>query len=410
MQASPKRFRRVLTAIVLTLAIMTGAIVPQSTVRAQFYDIFSGAPYEDLAGLQEAIQRHYQNTITAQLNIYVDIARFDTEANAAAGLETLNTYFIESFAAGSQFAFAPVEGPQLGNDTRAYYATVEEFGNRHEAALVQVQDGVYVYQVLALNWNQHVTEVAVDEAAVALLEAMIATPAGIGTPATDFEEAVSGTWEKFPEVGDEVPERYGILNASDTEWFEIEIATPEVADTPYGFSEDLVAIVERTYGTLDPATGEPVEGALRVNVQIAEVIDPANAGSAFSSAKAAFAEEMEAGGFTLESAEAGIIADEVTAWAGQAEIEGQQLNLALVLVRSGPYVILLAASNAEAEPDPLAFASALAQAVVDADAGPGLGEVDYDGASTGGIWDKLPATGNEVLGGLVAYEDWQYHP
>jgi hypothetical protein len=415
MQATPRRIRRVLWSIILVLAVIAGAIAPPGGASAQYYPTYSEAPYADLTGLQEAIQRHYQNTITAQLNIYADIARFDTEANAAAGFETLNAYYIGSFGtAASPLAFAPVDGPALGAETRAYHATVEEFGNRHEAAFVQVLDGAYVYQVMALNYNDHQVAIAVDEAAIALLEVIIVTPAGIGTPATDFERAVSGTWDKFPEVGDEVPERYGILNASDSGWLEIEIetATPEVADTPFGFSKDFVAIVDRTYGTLDPATGEPKEEGLRAFVQIAESVDPAGAEPAFTSAEAAYSGEFEAGGITLEPAEAGVTADEVTAWTSQTELEGQQLQVALVLVRSGPYVFLVGVTNtdAEAEPDPLTFASALAQAIVDASAESGPGELADDGASTGGIWDKLPATGDEVLGGLVAYADEQYHP
>jgi hypothetical protein len=244
-----------------------------------------------------------------------------------------------------------------------------------------------------------------------MLEEMIATPAGVSTPeATGDDEVLSGTWEKFPEVGDEVPERYGILNASDTEWFEIEIATPEVPDTPFGFSEDFVAIVQRSYGILDPDTGDPLDEGLGANVTIAEIADPAGAGSAFASTKATVHESLEAIGVTLEPVESGIAADEVVAWKGQGEIDGQQLQLALVLVRSGPYVLLVAASNTETDPDPLAFTSALAQAIVDRDATSGPGEHNYDGTSTGGIWDKLPATGDEVLGGLVAYDDQQIHP
>jgi hypothetical protein len=405
------RFRRVLTAIVLTLGIMTGAIIPPSAVGAQ--SLFEEAPYAELAGLQEAIQRSYSTSFTAELIIFADIARFDTETNAAAGFEALNAYYIEALAGVESLplAFAPVDGPALGAETRAYHATLEEGGNRKEAAFVQVLDGVFVYQVLTLNYNDQDTAVAVDEVAVALLEHMIATPAGASTPEiTGDDEALSGTWEKLPAWGDEVPGGYAFIDTTDNEWFEIEIATPEVADTPYGFSSDLVAMVEREYGTLDPATGDPVQGGLGAYVQIAEVVDPANAGSAFSSAEAAYTEYMQASGITVEPAETDIAADEVAAWEGQAEIEGQQLNVALVLVRSGAYVFLVTADSTEAEPDPLTFASTLAQAIVDADAASGPGEHDYDGTSTGGIWDKLPATGDEVLGGLVAHWDDQYVP
>jgi hypothetical protein len=416
MQASPSQFRHTLKAIALALALIAGAIVPPSTAGAQ--SLFEEAPYAELAGLQEAIQRSYTTSFTAELSMFADIARFDTEANAAAGLDALNTYYIEALATVESLplAFAPVDGPALGAETRAYHATFEEGGNRHEAAFVQVLDGVYVYQVLALNSNDQDTAVAVDEVAIALLEYMIATPAGASTPeATGDNEVPSGTWEKLPESGrgqEEPVVGYAFIDSTDSEWFEIEIeiATPEVADTPYGFSEDLVALVEREYDDFDPNTGDPVEGGLGAYVQIAEVADPANAGSAFSSAKAYWVGELEAGGISLEPVETGIAADEVAAWEGQAEIEGQLLNVAIVLVRSGPYVFLVTADNAEAEPDPLAFASTLAQVIVDTEATSGPGEHDYDGASTGGIWDKLPATGDEVLGGLVAHWDDQYVP
>ena len=62
-----------LLALVATLASLVGA---PSVVGAQYYDVYSNAPYKELAGLEQAIQRLYQGE--SELNINADIARFDT--------------------------------------------------------------------------------------------------------------------------------------------------------------------------------------------------------------------------------------------------------------------------------------------------------------------------------------------
>jgi hypothetical protein len=412
MQASPVRFRRVLWSVALALPIIAGLVAPRGTAGAQIFSEYSEAPYAELVGLQEAIQRKYDNIATAFLIIHADIARFDTEANAAAGFETLNAFYLEAFAtAASPLAFEPVDAPSLGADTRAYHATIEEFGSRHEAAFAQVLHGVYVYGIMVLNANNDTIAVAVDQAAVDMLEGMIATPAGVGTPMAAGEFAgTGGTWDKFPKVGDEVPERYGILNASDTLWFasDASFATPVTRNSPYGNTDDLVAIVERSYRTVDPDTGEPVAGGQSAYIQIAEVADPATVASAFAAAGPVFTGEFEDDGTTLEPAEADVSADDVAAWTGQIEDSGQHVQVALVLVRSGPYVVLVIAFSPEAVP--LAFASDLAQATVDAETESGPGELTLVDGYVGGIWDKLPATGDAVLDGLVVYEEEQIHP
>lgn len=113
----------------------------------------------------------------------------------------------------------PPAAPPLGSDTRADPAILEVTPNPYgEATFVQALDGVYVYEVLAINANYGVEPVETSPTiAMDMVETRFATPAAAGTPVImDDGSAMSGTWEKLPEVGEEVPERYGILNASDT--------------------------------------------------------------------------------------------------------------------------------------------------------------------------------------------------
>jgi hypothetical protein len=58
----------------------------------------------------------------------------------------------------------------------------------------------------------------------------------------------------------------------------------------------------------------------------------------------------------------------------------------------------------------LAFARELSRAVIEANAGTGEGSYSGVGTSTGGIWDKLPTTGDEVLDGLESLSDDQDYP
>ncbi len=414
MQQSTPRARYFLTGMVLILALAAGGFTTRAPASAQYYAEFDGAPYEQLPGVQEAIHRHYQNTITAQLNIYVTVVRFDSEANAIVGLDTLNAYYLEAFAnAASPMTFEPADAPPIGTDTRAYHAILEVTPNPYgEATLVQALDGVYVYEVLAINYKYGVERVETSPTiAMDMVEALFTRPAATGTPApTDDGPAPSGTWEKLPEVGDEVPERYGILNASDTLWFEPEVATPEVLDTPYGNDGDVAAIVGRTYATLDSETGERSEEGLGAYVQIAAFNDPAAAEAGFASIQTSMVDLLALDGLNLEATGADLSADGVAAYTGVVDIDNEPFSASLVCAWSGTHVVMVLVGDFGDSGSTLGFAMELAQSIVSAEAGSGPEQFSDDGSSTGGTWDMLPSSGDDVLDGLEPIEDEELHP
>ena len=277
---------------------------------------------------------------------------------------------------------------------------------------MQALDGVYVYEVLAINYNYGVEPIEISpEAALDMVEALFATPVVAGTPVPMDDGSVrSGVWDKLPEVDDEVPERYGILNASDTTWYVREVATPEALDTPYGNEDDLVAIVGRTYAIVDSDTGERSEEGLGAYVQIAAFDDPARAEAGFASIQTAVISEIESDGVLLEPTDANFSADGVAAYTAMDEEEGEQFSAALVCAWSDTYVVMFLVGNAGDSQSTLSFALELAQAIVDAETGSGPDQFSEDGSSTGGIWDMLPGSGDDVLDGLEPIEDEEVYP
>jgi hypothetical protein len=111
----------------------------------------------------------------------------------------------------------------------------------------------------------------------------------------------------------------------------------------------------------------------------------------------------------LEETTADVSADAVVAYDAQIEGEGEPFAVAVIVARSGPYIVSVGVA-ARGDLDVLAFAGELTQAVIDAEAGPGDPRYVDWGMSTGGVWDKLPLTGDALLRGMNATGDLQLHP
>ena len=98
-------------------------------------------------------------------------------------------------------------------------------------------------------------------------------------------------------------------------------------------------------------------------------------------------------------------ADASRAWAGALDEDTVQ---ALVITRDGNLMISVATFTSDVDVA-RELAEDLAQATIDADAGDSDAQFDDFGGSTGGLWDKLPAAGDDVLQGMEpAYDETLY--
>jgi hypothetical protein len=413
--------RRILIGIVVILSLVGGTFSGWRVATAQYYaGLFGEAPYAELTGIGEALHRSYMGPSSIYVHIFADIARFDTPENAALGLETINAYYLDAFARdASPLAFEPVDVETTVPGTHAYtavldlgYADTPPYG---EGTLLQAQDDFYVYTVVAVDYYGGVLDNVEDKvslaAAVAMLEAMASIPAGPATPAASPDEGpVSGIWAKFPAQEDEVLQQYGITDSSDVVAYAPEppAPLPDVVVATYGEVEGLVSVVARTYGVMD-STSEEVQDAPVAHVELAAFNEAASAEPAFTSAATTSLGGLGLDGLGLEETNADVAADEAVAWAGQVESEGEQFGIAVIASRSGLYVVTVAVITTGDE-DALAGAEDLTDAVMGAEAGAGAETYDAAGASSGGVWDKVPAAGADVLNGMEPVEDAVYYP
>ena len=113
---------------------------------------------------------------------------------------------------------------------------------------------------------------------------------------------------------------------------------------------------------------------------------------------------------TMERVDPGDLGDQAVADFGRLEEDGLTYELALVVVQADTYLYMVGAVGIGTDTGALETATAFAQVLLDADAGSGEETFDEGGASIGGLWDKLPVGGDEVLGGLIPDEDVQVYP
>jgi hypothetical protein len=408
MQQSNGRYR-VLVGMIAILALLGGTFWQPGGVAAQASGVFESAPYDQLAGIEYAVHRFY----FTDTNIYLDaqLARFDTPANAALGLDALNASYLAAFTTVSpSMAFEPVDDPAIGTTSLAYtagFSTSTAGEQTGEASLIQVHDDVFVYTVVGTNmyWDLTGDEVTF-EAAIAMVEAMMAAPESMATPDPWDEGAPASAWAKFPVEGDAVLAPYGIYETRDTENFAVEPLPAYVVET-YGNVEGLVSVVSREYAM--PGTGD--ETALPVAViEVAAFGDAANAEPAYAHVAGSVLEMFPTDEVELEETAIDVPADEAIAYA--AEVEGPEGSgrLAIVVSRAGPYVILLVVAT-DTDGDAVALAGELVQAIIEAESGAGEGELNLnDGTFSGGLWEKLPAAGDPVLRGMEPQSDDQPYP
>ncbi len=397
--------RRVLVSRLSMVMLVVGLAVMPVATSAQYYGVYSNAPFDQLVGLQFAGQRLYQGEFEQTvLTIYVDVAQFDTEANAATGLEMLSAYYLDAYAnAGSPIAFEPVDPPAEAPSILMWQGFLD-IGNGPyaEASLAQVLDGVSVFTAFVVNYAYEKNhEEFAAEVTGSMLEAILANPAPMATPAAiDPASAMA----RLPLVTDEVPAAYGMTYVEDSEWFALETGALEESGADpsnllYGDAEGLVAAVNREYSNDD-------EGSEAI-IELAGFDSADHAATGFMNAEASLTSIIESAGDAFGVADVDVSADAFRAWSGTQVEDGTPATI--IIAQSGEYVVsvLVAAEDADLA---LALAEDLVQATLDAEATTNTAEFDMLGNSTGGIWDKLPVTGDEVLRDLTAYWDTQLFP
>lgn len=182
------------------------------------------------------------------------------------------------------------------------------------------------------------------------------------------------------------------------------IATPEASPTP-----EIIAGASRQY-TLDPTLvpSERPEDFLVINVHLFQYASDAEAAEMWRPHTDAMNLPLgdEAAVATPE-----VLEEEISTLGDRARAislaatspDGDTGHFRLLIVQDGSVVILATAiggteENARRVDD-------LVGAVTDRDIGATPVAFNADGTSTGGLWDKLPLTGDEDSQGLTAYSD-----
>lgn len=92
-------------------------------------------------------------------------------------------------------------------------------------------------------------------------------------------------------------------------------------------------------------------------------------------------------------------------WLSAKNPSGDTGHYRLLYVQNGDYLILATAIGGTEKNTMLA--DEIARAITERDAGSEKPSFSPDGTSTGGIWNKLPATGDDAAHGLTAFADQQ---
>jgi hypothetical protein len=94
------------------------------------------------------------------------------------------------------------------------------------------------------------------------------------------------------------------------------------------------------------------------------------------------------------------LGDESVSYLESQEIDGQQSNAILTLVRQDRYIyfVIMTAIDTPAEP----IMTEIVTSMIDTPAEDGAGTFSSAGSSTGGLWAKLPPIGHPLLPGLIA--------
>lgn len=195
------------------------------------------------------------------------------------------------------------------------------------------------------------------------------------------------------------------------------VAAQGASDTADGFDiEDLDGIesaVSRIYmGDLATVMAPDAESSLFTVTAMAMTFgseDDANA--AFERVSEEINEDV-AGEENVELKEERVdgFSDNTVAYSAQVEEDETTYQAFTLLTQDGSELYYTIAVSMEADDSAKDAAIDIASFMIDAEAGDGEGSFSVDGTSTGGLWDKLPTNGDDVLQGLTVSADEQLYP
>jgi hypothetical protein len=94
------------------------------------------------------------------------------------------------------------------------------------------------------------------------------------------------------------------------------------------------------------------------------------------------------------------------AYTATQEIEGQTLNLSVIIVQQDEFLYFVVAGVIDADAQELV--TGFTEALIANEAGDGEPQVNQDGTSTGGLWDKFPEADDALVANLVAFDEQLY--
>ncbi len=99
------------------------------------------------------------------------------------------------------------------------------------------------------------------------------------------------------------------------------------------------------------------------------------------------------------------LGDNSIGYAGVEDLEGQQVDTVIALVQADSYVYFVVVSGSGE--DVQAITTDFTNGLIEND-GSGEGEFNEDGTSSGGLWDKFPATDDDLVSGLIPFDQVLY--
>lgn len=339
------------------------------------------------------------------------IFEFDSEVNAAESLEIFNAQQLEQLRRDPRSPATNEFDPDLGDKSYGHEGVYESVGlndERIEMAItyVFVQDGNYLYQI----FGQYVPG---NHAALAtgVVEQMIAAEPGADEAIYDMEgNSTGGLWEKLNAVDVAMPDESTVFDlqiyppGEDGVMGE-SVVVPEIDLENLAVVPGLTGGWHMTYGSGESATPQATpagdagpDGVFNIELWVMEFEDPTQATAAAFSFESTLIKPLGivtggAGSFGDDSGtgltmeDTGFVRDRNLPSGDAAvviHVEGSTLFAARVY------------ANGEA---PTPIARDLVESMTTAYVG---GEIEPNNAAgTGGMWQRFPQEGNELLHGLV---------
>jgi hypothetical protein len=414
----------------LALLLAAAALVSHASRAAADFQ------FTYLEGLEQAVTRSYADDDGGEgyisLELSASIARFTTEANAGAAYDEVTWQYAHGYASDAPDATPEAsEVADLGDATSAFtsvthYEILLEW--YLDTTVLVTRDAADIYVVSAtFQVEEDPATLRSADLARAMMTSMLAAEAGTGDGVENPDGTFSGgLWEKLPTSDHDALRPYEISYSWDYQDFpeipDPDEATPvvEVEDEALDFStfDGAVRAVARDYSgdvgtSLTPESEDTSIPYAAVLVAEFERDDQAAAAldTLLDEAVSSLSEQDT---IPLEEVDAPDLGDQAQARFGTIEEESVRYELALLVVQDGPYIYLVSAvgvgSGAGSGAGTMETTTAIAEAMVAADAGEGEGTFDSAGGSTGGLWGKLPAAGDPVLGELTSDSDYVVYP